>query len=56
MTTRKLRSVEKRVLSSLELDGRIPFSKIGRNIRKSQQQVSYTANSLIEKGVTSWMS
>ncbi len=47
----KLRKVEARVLSGLELDARVPFSKLGRRIRKSQQQVSYTANSLMEKGV-----
>jgi len=51
MTRKKLRDVEKRVLCGLELDARMPFSRLGRRIRKSQQQVSYTANSLVEKGV-----
>ncbi len=51
MAKGKLRSVEKSVLGSLELEARMPFSMLGRRIRKSQQQVSYTANSLIEKGI-----
>ncbi|MBN2330601.1 MAG: Lrp/AsnC family transcriptional regulator [Candidatus Aenigmarchaeota archaeon] len=51
MELTKLRNVENRVLSGLELDARVPFSKLGRRIRKSQQQVSYTANALIGKGV-----
>ena len=46
-----LSKVEKSVLSKLEADSRQPLSKIGKKIRRSQQQVSYTVNSLIEKGV-----
>ena len=49
MTT--LRHVERLVLGRLELNARIQFSTLGRQIRKSQQQVSYTVNSLVEKGV-----
>jgi len=47
----KLRNIERLVLSRLELDSRVPFSRLGKKIRKSQQQVSYTVNSLIEKGI-----
>ena len=47
----KLREVERSVLSKLEADSRQPLSRIGKGIRRSQQQVSYTVNSLIEKGV-----
>jgi DNA-binding Lrp family transcriptional regulator len=45
-----LTGIEKSILSELELDPRIPFSKLGRRIRKSQQNVSYTVNSLIKRG------
>lgn len=46
-----LRKVEKLVLGSLEKNARTPLSLIGKRIRKSQQQVSYTVSSLIDKGV-----
>ena len=49
--TNKLRNIERLVLSKLELDSRMPFSRLGKKIRKSQQQVSYTVNSLVEKGI-----
>ena len=47
----KLSNNEVSVLRQLESDGRIPFSKIGKKTRKSQQRVSYTVNSLINKEV-----
>ncbi|MBR9692325.1 Lrp/AsnC family transcriptional regulator [Candidatus Woesearchaeota archaeon] len=50
MQVKMLRPVEKRVLAQLELDARTPFSAIGKRLRKSQQQVSYTVNALVEKG------
>jgi len=46
-----LRKVERSVLSKLEIDARQPLSRIGKRIRRSQQQVSYTVNSLIEKEI-----
>ena len=45
-----LRKVERSVLSKLEVNSRQPLSKIGKKIGRSQQQISYTVNSLIEKG------
>lgn len=51
MSSKKLRNIERLVLSRLELDSRMPFSKVGKGIRKSQQHVSYTVNSMIEKGI-----
>mgnify|MGYP001223689888 CR=1 FL=1 len=48
-----LRNVEKLVLSGLEIDARIPLSKIGKRIGKSQQQISYTINSLYKKEILS---
>ncbi|NQV08847.1 Lrp/AsnC family transcriptional regulator [Candidatus Woesearchaeota archaeon] len=47
----KLRNVEKLVLGKLEINSRESFLRIGKKIRKSQQRVSYTVNSLIDKGV-----
>lgn len=47
----KIRNIEKLILSRLELDSRVHFSRLGKKIRKSQQQVSYTVNSLTEKGI-----
>ena len=46
----RLRAVEKAIISRLEIDARVPFSRIGKLIRKSQQQVSYTVNTLVGKG------
>ncbi|MEA2036080.1 MAG: Lrp/AsnC family transcriptional regulator [Nanoarchaeota archaeon] len=47
----KLTTGEKRILGKLELDSRTPFSKIAKKIRKSQQNVSYSVSSLIERGM-----
>jgi len=47
----KLKSIEKLILSRLELDSRIPFSRFKGKIRKSQQRISYTVNSLVEKSI-----
>lgn len=44
-------NTERLVLSRLETNARMPFSKIGKSIRKSQQIVSYTANSLVEREI-----
>ncbi len=51
MVKNKLRKVEKLVLSRLELDSRAPFSKYKGKLRRSQQQISYTVNSLVNKGI-----
>ncbi len=48
---RPLRKVEQHVLGRLEQDARTPYSVIGKGLRKSQQQVSYTVNALQERGV-----
>lgn len=46
-----MKSIERSVLRELEFDSRMPFTKIGKRIRTSQQRVSYTINSLTEKGI-----
>ncbi|MBW2992963.1 Lrp/AsnC family transcriptional regulator [Candidatus Woesearchaeota archaeon] len=51
MGAKNLRKVEKLVLSRLELDSRVPFSRFHPGIRKSQQVVSYTVNSLLKKEI-----
>ncbi|MBT6772539.1 Lrp/AsnC family transcriptional regulator, partial [archaeon] len=43
--------VEKGILSYLDIDSRTSFSRIGKKIRKSQQQVSYTVQSLKDKEI-----
>jgi Lrp/AsnC family leucine-responsive transcriptional regulator len=48
---KKLRNIERLVLGMLEQDSRQSFSSIGRSIRKSQQRVSYTVNSMMQKGL-----
>ena len=44
-------NTERLILSWLELDAKLPFSRFGKKIRKSQQQISYIVNSFIKKGV-----
>ncbi|MBU0536714.1 MAG: Lrp/AsnC family transcriptional regulator [Nanoarchaeota archaeon] len=46
-----LRKAEKLILSRLELDSRVPFSRFARKIGKSQQVISYTVTSMIERKV-----
>lgn len=46
-----LTRTERLVLGALETNARAPLTKIGTAIRKSQQIVSYTLNSLVERGV-----
>ncbi|MBN1385997.1 Lrp/AsnC family transcriptional regulator [Candidatus Woesearchaeota archaeon] len=46
-----LRDIERKVIAGLERDARAHFSKIGKKMRKSQQQVSYTVNSLEKQGI-----
>ncbi|MBN1896668.1 MAG: Lrp/AsnC family transcriptional regulator [Candidatus Aenigmarchaeota archaeon] len=53
MTKKNLSGIEQLVLSRLEIDSRMPFSGIGKSIRKSQQQVSYTVGSLTDRGLIS---
>lgn len=48
---KKLRLIEEKVLRQLEKDSRRSFSNIGKKIRKSQQQVSYTVNALKGKSI-----
>jgi len=47
----RIRKVEKLILSILDLNARMPFSRFGSRIKKSQQQISYTVNSLKERGI-----
>lgn len=51
MANKELRKIDKSILGELELNARISYSKLGRNIRKSQQRVSYTVNSLMERDI-----
>ena len=46
MGENELKAVEKLILRELELNARTSFSSFGKKIRKSQQQISYTVNSL----------
>lgn len=46
-----LKRTEKLILSRLELDSRAPFSKYKGKLKKSQQQISYTVHSLVNKGI-----
>ncbi len=43
--------IDRKILGKLEIDSRTPLSRIGKSIRKSQQMVNYTVNSLIEKRI-----
>lgn len=45
-----LRTIERNILARLEEDGRTQFSAIGKRLRRSQQQVSYVVNGLVERG------
>ncbi|NQU79637.1 Lrp/AsnC family transcriptional regulator [Candidatus Woesearchaeota archaeon] len=47
----KLRKTERLILGQLELDSRMPFSRSGSAVRKSQQQTSYTVSSLQRKEI-----
>lgn len=51
MPKSKLRPVEKLVLSHLELNARTNLAKVGKKIKKSQQQVHYTVNALVDKHI-----
>jgi DNA-binding Lrp family transcriptional regulator len=46
-----LSRTERLVLDALEMNARLPLTRVGTGIRKSQQIVSYTLNSLVERGV-----
>ncbi len=46
-----LRPTDRRILAALELDARTPFSAVGKRLRRSQQQVSYTVNAMIQRGL-----
>lgn len=47
----KLRQIEKKIIVGLEKDSRMPFSKLGKSVRASQQRVSYIVASLMKKQV-----
>jgi DNA-binding Lrp family transcriptional regulator len=46
-----LTNTEQSILKQLELDSRMPFSKMGKKIRMSQQRISYTIDSLSKKEI-----
>ncbi|MBW2999710.1 AsnC family transcriptional regulator, partial [Candidatus Woesearchaeota archaeon] len=46
-----LRKLERLILSRLDFNSRAPFSRFGGKIKTSQQQISYTVNSLKHKGI-----
>ncbi len=46
-----IRNTERLTLKYLETDARMPFSTIGKKLKKSQQQISYTVSSMINKGI-----
>ena len=47
----KLTKNEMLIINKLELDSRTPFSKFKGKIRKSQQAISYTVNTLLKKRI-----
>lgn len=47
----RLKKIDKKVLSRLQMNSRESFSGIGKKLRKSQQQISYTVASLEKKKV-----
>ncbi len=51
MNKTNITNTEKKILSWLDHDSRTSLRKIGRGIRKSEQNVSYTVNSLTNKGI-----
>ncbi|MBD3249602.1 winged helix-turn-helix transcriptional regulator [Candidatus Woesearchaeota archaeon] len=46
-----IRNTERLALKYLEMDARMSFSTIGKKLKKSQQQISYTVNSMVRKGI-----
>lgn len=51
MKAKRLTNMEKRILARLDKNARTPLRRVGRAIRKSEQSVSYTVNSLLKRGV-----
>ena len=51
MVNKGLSITESAILRQLELNARLPFSKIGKKLRMSQQRVSYAVDSLIKKNI-----
>ncbi len=47
----KLTNTEQSILRQLEVDARMPFSKIGKKTRMSQQRISYAVDALIKKKI-----
>ena len=48
---KSLTNTEQSILNQLELDSRMPFTKMGKKIRMSQQKISYAVDSLIKKEI-----
>lgn len=46
-----LTNTERLIMGRLEMDSRTSFTRIGKTVHKSQQIVSYTVNSLVEKQI-----
>jgi DNA-binding Lrp family transcriptional regulator len=51
MTITRISKTEKAILRQLELNARMPFSKIGKRLRMSQQRVSYAVDTMIKKNI-----
>lgn len=51
MKVKKLTEMERKILAQLDRNARTPLRRIGRSIRKSEQSVSYTVNSLLKRGI-----
>ena len=51
MKAKRLTKSEEKILEQLCRNARAPFRRMGRSIRKSEQSVSYTVNSLMKRGV-----
>ena len=46
-----MRLIERKILKELELNARIPFSKIGKRFRTSEQRISYIVKSLKKRKI-----
>ena len=47
----KLDSIDKKILYVLDLNARIPTTKIAKKLRQSRERVNYRINNLVKKGV-----
>jgi len=51
----QLKKHERSILAQLELNARIPYTKLGKKIRQSQQRVSYAVQSLHKRDILQYL-